>query len=298
MPTTDRSSMARGKQLAVLATIAHEKATAPEIGELIEKAVQDMNELCASCGEGVNQNDDLTTARRILELEKEAYQKQICIPSELAARKAELEASANHAWFKVRLQCLPKGVGLVFMFFTESGFLGPSSHLNRELTIHYYIIRSIQARENNDFESFTPALKDCFDTAAEIANLQRGIDKKEDISLYSQMLDEFEMGMPSERIDKLFNEVQFALVPFIAKIRASTHKPSVAPLSGHFPVEAQKKASRIIVNDIGFDESHGRIDVSVHPFTTALSSADVRITVRFTEQEWLQGLMGTIHEGE
>jgi len=195
----------------------------------------------------------MTTARRILELEKEAYQKQICIPSELAARKAELESSANFAWVK--------------------------------------------ARENNDFASFAPSLKDCFDTASEIANLQRGEENKDSISLYSQMLDEFESAMPAERIDQLFNEVQSALVPFIAKIRESSNKPSLSPLTGKFPVDAQKEACSTIVNAIGFDESHGRLDVSVHPFTMSLSSADVRITSRFTEEEWYQGLAGTIHEG-
>lgn len=252
MPTSDRSSMARGKQLAVLATIAHEKSTEPEIGELIEKATLDMNELYASsCEEEGEENKDWITAKRILELEKEAYQKRICIPTELAARKAELEASANHAWVK--------------------------------------------ARENNDFASFAPSLKDCFDTASEIANLQRGEENKE--SLYSTMLDEFESAMPSERIDQLFNEVQTALVPFIAKIRDSPNKPSLAPLSGKFPVDAQMKACSKIVNAIGFDESHGRLDVSVHPFTMSLSSADVRITSRFSEEEWYQGLAGTIHEG-
>jgi carboxypeptidase Taq len=37
--------------------------------------------------------------------------------------------------------------------------------------------------------------------------------------------------------------------------------------------------------------------VSVHPFTTSFGSADVRITSRFSDKEWYQGLAGTIHEG-
>ena len=106
------------------------------------------------------------------------------------------------------------------------------------------------------------------------------------------MLDEFEMGMPAERIDTLFAEVQSALVPFIAKIRSSSNQPSLDPLSGKFPVEAQKEACRTIVKSLGFDEGHGRLDVSVHPFTMSLSSADVRITSRFSEEEWYQGLAG------
>ena len=248
--------------MAVLATITHEKSTDPEIGKLIDKAMSDLNELSTSCeeeanGEGVGKvsSEELTNAKRILELEKAEYTKRVCIPSELAGRKAKLEAAANQAW--------------------------------------------VSARENNDFHSFAPLLKDCFDTAAEIASLQRGEENKDTISLYSQMLDEFEMGMPAERIDTLFDEVQSALVPFIAKIRASENQPSLAPLSGRkFNIDAQKEACRTIVNAIGFDEGHGRIDVSVHPFTMSLSSgADVRITSRFTDDEWYQGLMGTIHEG-
>ena len=65
------------------------------------------------------------------------------------------------------------------------------------------------------------------------------------------MLDEFEMGMPAERIDTLFDEVQSALVPFIAKIRASENKPSLAPLSGKFNIDAQKEVSELFFYIIG-----------------------------------------------
>eukprot|EP00928_Gymnodinium_smaydae_P062914 TRINITY_DN46644_c0_g1_i1.p1 TRINITY_DN46644_c0_g1~~TRINITY_DN46644_c0_g1_i1.p1 ORF type:complete len:314 (-),score=46.81 TRINITY_DN46644_c0_g1_i1:152-994(-) len=47
---------------------------------------------------------------------------------------------------------------------------------------------------------------------------------------------------------------------------------------------------------MGFDIERGRLDVSVHPFTLASSPADVRITSRFREDEWYQGLAGTMHE--
>ena len=102
MSQTDKTSAARGKQMATLATILHEKSTDPEIGTLIEKAMEDLNELNASCDDDKKiDEEDLKTAKRILELEKHDYNKRICIPSELAARKAKLEASANHAWVQV-----------------------------------------------------------------------------------------------------------------------------------------------------------------------------------------------------
>jgi len=250
MPSADRSSVARGKQLAVLATIAHEKATDPQLGRLIEESTKDLQEYMSTCSTATDNREDLQTAQRLLELEKKSYAKSTCIPVTLAAHKAALEASAYSAWVK--------------------------------------------ARETNDFAAFAPSLRDCFDTAKQIADLQRG--DNQEIGLYSQMLDEFEMGMPAERIDVLFAEVQTALVPFIAKIRASDNAPSLDPLKGNFPIDAQKTMSQKIVKAIGFDENHGRIDVSVHPFTMSLSSADVRITSRFSESEWYQGLAGSVHE--
>ena len=252
MPQSDQTSASRGKQMAVLATIAHEKATDPKIGDLIDAATKDLNELLAKSEEGeVVDASSLVTAQRVLELEKDSYTKTTCIPKEMAARKAALEASANHAWVK--------------------------------------------ARQNNDYASFAPSLKDCFDTAKEIASLQRG--GNTDSSLYSTMLDQFEMGMPASRIDELFAQVQSTLVPFIAKIRASENAPSLEALSGKFNIDAQKDVCQKIVTRMGFDEGHGRIDVSVHPFTMSLSASDVRITSRFSDDEWYQGLMGTIHEG-
>ena len=93
--------------MATLATILHEKSTDPEIGTLIEKAMEDLNELSASCEDDKKvDEEDLKTAKRILDLEKRDYNKRICIPSELAARKAKLEASANHAWVQVCVCCV------------------------------------------------------------------------------------------------------------------------------------------------------------------------------------------------
>ena len=114
MPQSDMSSFSRGQQLATLASITHEKSIDPQIGHWISQAMQDLVSLQGGDSENNNSSSgcdasaadigeaELMTAQRLLELEKQSYQKQICIPSELAARKAELEASANHAWVKVR----------------------------------------------------------------------------------------------------------------------------------------------------------------------------------------------------
>ena len=62
-----------------------------------------------------------------------------------------------------------------------------------------------------------------------------------------------------------------------------------------FPIAAQEKLSKEVVGAMGFPKGR-RVDVSVHPFTTSFGPADVRITSRFREDEWYQGLAGSVHE--
>lgn len=151
-----------------------------------------------------------------------------------------------------------------------------------------------KSRAKDDFEIFRPALQECFDVAMEMADAKRGPDK--DISLYSQMLDDFETGMPAERIDEMFTEIQAALVPLIKKVLASPNPPSTDALRGNFPVEKQREVGNKIVAALGYNDKAGRIDVSVHPFTQSMSSKDVRITSRYDVKEWYQGLAGLVHE--
>merc|ERR1712232_1194312 len=138
-------------------------------------------------------------------------------------------------------------------------------------------------------------LQECFDVAKEKAGAIRGPEK--DISLYSQMLDEFEPGMAAERIDDMFNAVQDALVPLIKMVLESKNPPCTDALTGNFPLDIQKELGNKIVSKIGYEDKAGRIDVAVHPFTSSMSSKDVRITSRYSETEWFQGLQGLIHEG-
>jgi carboxypeptidase Taq len=125
------------------------------------------------------------------------------------------------------------------------------------------------------------------------------VETEENESLYNIMLDEYEMGMSSTHLDSIFAYIQTHLVPLYQRVlNQSKHSPSLVPLSSQhkFPIPQQQSLSRDIVVAMGYDVDHGRIDVSVHPFSTSFSSADVRITSRFKEEEWYQGLAGTMHE--
>ena len=225
--------------------------------KLLELVESSLNDSIQGGTTRVGTDDEI----RLLELEKKSFIQNERVPATLASKAAELSTSAYTAWVK--------------------------------------------ARQASDFDAFAPVLEDCFQTAMAIAMAKSGDGIKSEVEgrdLYTQMLDEFEMGMSQQRIDDIFGEIQAALVPLIAKVLDSGSAPSTRPLkvkneNDKFPIEQQKELSRRLVTAIGFNETIGRIDVSVHPFTTSFSPNDVRITSRFRDDEWYQGLAGTIHEG-
>jgi carboxypeptidase Taq len=50
-----------------------------------------------------------------------------------------------------------------------------------------------------------------------------------------------------------------------------------------------------LMEHIGFDFDHGRLDISLHPFCGGVPD-DVRITTRYFEHDFAQSLMGVLHE--
>lgn len=154
-----------------------------------------------------------------------------------------------------------------------------------------------KARESGDWSAFAPTLAACFATAKEVAACRApGADA------YDECLQSFERGMSAARLDEVFGAARARLAPLIADCLASGYQPSRAPLSvegaagASFPAETQAALSRSIVEALGLDLSGGRLDLSVHPFSTSFGPRDVRITTRFAEDEWYQGLAGSMHE--
>jgi carboxypeptidase Taq len=262
------AATARAAQQSALAAVIHEKATDSSIPSLIQAALEDLKSLKEQAEDGSENDEDSSTLssllseeERILDLTKTSFEKDERVPAELEAKRASLSSSAYSDWVK--------------------------------------------AREAKDFDMFAPVLEDCFNTAKELAKVRGNVvddnngGGDDSTSLYTQMLDEYEMGMSAERIDGMFDQIQKALVPLISKVldKETTTPPSTAFLNGKFNMQTQKDLNRKIITTMGFDSNKGRIDVSVHPFTMSLNPSDVRITSRFSNDEWYQGLAATIHEG-
>jgi len=148
------------------------------------------------------------------------------------------------------------------------------------------------AKENNDFAGFVPYLEKIISLNREFIQLW-GVKT----TPYDTLLDKYEPGLTTVELDRLFGELRTRLVPLAEQIASSKNKPDTSFLNGTFGVEAQKKFSKLILKEMGYDFEAGRLDESVHPFATGLSPGDVRITTRYLPDDLTSALFGTIHEG-
>ncbi|WP_373231547.1 carboxypeptidase M32 [Cohnella sp.] len=149
-----------------------------------------------------------------------------------------------------------------------------------------------EAKENNDFPGFVPYLEKIIAINRQFIELW-GVKT----TPYDTLLDMYEPGLTTVELDRLFGELRARLVPLAEQIANSKHRPDTTFLQGTFDKEAQKKFSKLILKDMGYDFEAGRLDESVHPFATGLSTGDVRITTRYLLHDVTSALFGTIHEG-
>ncbi|MFM8353552.1 MAG: carboxypeptidase M32 [Gammaproteobacteria bacterium] len=112
---------------------------------------------------------------------------------------------------------------------------------------------------------------------------------------YDALIDQFEPGMTAAAIESIFSDLGTWLPGLIRDVRArQQHQPIILP-RGPFPVAGQRALCERVMSALGFDFGAGRLDVSAHPFCGGVPE-DVRITTRFSADDFLRSLMGTIHE--
>jgi carboxypeptidase Taq len=149
------------------------------------------------------------------------------------------------------------------------------------------------ARARNDFAAVLPLLEQVLRFEREIAAI-----KAEHLgtSPYEALLDQYEPGGSVAVIDRLFDELAAFLPDLLeAVLSRQTALPPLPTPSGPFPVELQRRVGMQLMERIGFDFRHGRLDVSAHPFCGGTPD-DVRITTRYDESDFARALMGVLHE--
>jgi carboxypeptidase Taq len=223
---------ARAEQRATLARIAHELATAPELGVLLEE----LREL-----EEASEPESFEAS--VVRVTRRDYEKARRVPSELEAEMTRAGSLGYRAWLEAR---------------AAGDFAPLLPHLERRLAlIHEYV-----------------ACHEPYDDA------------------YDVLLDDHEPGMRTADVEAVFARLKDELVPLVAGIREPVDDSC---LHGDFSAEPQRDFSLEVLTRWGMDDQAWRLDDTVHPFATAISQGDIRITARFPREN-LSGILSCLHE--
>ncbi|MDE2666415.1 MAG: carboxypeptidase M32 [Acidobacteriota bacterium] len=149
----------------------------------------------------------------------------------------------------------------------------------------------VKARSQSDFSQFQGPLQTLVDLQRELADCLGYRERR-----YDALLDQYEPGMKSADLDRLFADLKNGLVPLVQDISRKLDSVQDEVLRQRFPIDKQTTFGLEMAKEMGFDLSGGRQDQSVHPFCTSFSNRDVRITTRFDERFLPSALFGTLHE--
>jgi carboxypeptidase Taq len=145
-----------------------------------------------------------------------------------------------------------------------------------------------EAKARSDFASFRP-------------HLERQLDLKrryiecfpETEEPYDVLLDDYEEGMTTAEVVRVFDRLKDELVPLVERWR---ERPvDAAPLHGPFSTRKQREVGLAVVRSFGYDDASWRIDETPHPFASKPGYGDIRLTTH-TEEDDLTSLFSTMHE--
>ncbi|TOM57710.1 carboxypeptidase M32 [Vibrio parahaemolyticus] len=147
-------------------------------------------------------------------------------------------------------------------------------------------------RANNDWAGFEKNWAEVVKLSQEEAQVRADANGT---TPYDAMLNVYEPGTTSASLDTLFSDVKTWLPSLIDEAIEKQKSNNILLPNGHYPAEKQKALGLQVMKLLQFDFEHGRLDESVHPFCGGVST-DVRITTRYDESEFMQSLMGIVHE--
>ncbi|MDH0863216.1 carboxypeptidase M32 [Mitsuaria sp. GD03876] len=147
-------------------------------------------------------------------------------------------------------------------------------------------------RSANDWASYVENLRPVVRYAREEAQY---LSDDGGLSRYDALLDNYEPGMRSAEVDRVFGDLRQWLPGLIRQVMDRQAGDRVIHPQGPFPAAAQRALGLDAMKLLGFDFEAGRLDESAHPFCGGVPE-DVRMTTRYRDDGFLQSLTGTIHE--
>ncbi len=152
-----------------------------------------------------------------------------------------------------------------------------------------------EQREDNDWSGFLNNFQEVLSLSREEAQTRQECGAGRFETPYDALLDLYCTGDSSALISIVFQGLKAELPALIEQVVDVQKGDEKKELVGPYPVEKQKQLSRKLMEILGFDFRRGRLDESVHPFSTG-DRGDNRITTRYRETEFSEALLATAHE--
>lgn len=149
-----------------------------------------------------------------------------------------------------------------------------------------------EAREKAEFAIFEPYLEKLVEYNKKFANYW-GYEEH----IYDALLDQYEPGVTTNLLDKVFPDLRTSLTELLGKVNESQASVDASVIKGHFPKRQQRAFSVEVLKQMNYDFEAGRLDDTVHPFEITVNLQDVRITTRYDENDFRMAVFGIIHEG-
>ena len=150
-----------------------------------------------------------------------------------------------------------------------------------------------EARKADDFATLEPQLTEVVRLAREIA-----VAKGEALGCapYDALLDQYDPGLRTAHFEPLFARLEAVLPAMVeAALARQAERPPLPMPPGPFPVARQRRLGEALMRTLGFPFDHGRLDVSLHPFSGG-TPEDLRITTRYDESDFRSAMMAVLHE--
>jgi carboxypeptidase Taq len=112
---------------------------------------------------------------------------------------------------------------------------------------------------------------------------------------YDPLLDDYERGMKTAEVAAVFDELKPALKQIVADV-AERDPVDTSFLNGSFPAQEQKDFALHVLDAFGFDRTAWRFDETLHPFASSMAIDDIRLTGRYDEAHFGDGLFAAMHE--
>jgi carboxypeptidase Taq len=148
----------------------------------------------------------------------------------------------------------------------------------------------VDAKGKSDFSIFRPHLEKVVELVQRYVSFFPLGDHP-----YDTLLDDYEPGMKTSEVQEIFNNLRPKQVELIKNI-SSVKQVKDAFLKKKYNEKKVWDFGEAIITRFGYDWNRGRQDKAPHPFETAFSVNDVRITNRYEENNPLSTLFSAMHE--